>query len=308
MSLSADTRARIESILTSHEVVLFMKGSPQRPQCGFSMKASSIVSGIVPEYAHVDVLQDPEIREGIKVYGQWPTIPQLYVKGELVGGSDIIEQMLNSGELHELLGGAKPERVVPSITISDAAAAQIRAAMAQQGEGLALHMAVDAKFNSRFELKPATGHEIVAEANGIRVHFDLASAPRANGIAIDWIDRGVQGAGLSITNPNAPAPVRTLEVRELAARLGDFTVVDVRPPQARALATFPHAHEVLDEDSHDRLADLPKDTPLAFLCHHGNSSRQAAEHFRSLGFTRVHNVEGGIDQWSVQVDPSVPRY
>ncbi|HEX4940317.1 MAG TPA: glutaredoxin domain-containing protein, partial [Candidatus Kapabacteria bacterium] len=86
MTLTADTRARIESILSSHDVVLFMKGSPQRPQCGFSMKASSIVSGIIPEYAHVDVLQDPEIREGIKEFGQWPTIPQLYVKGELIGG------------------------------------------------------------------------------------------------------------------------------------------------------------------------------------------------------------------------------
>lgn len=205
MNLSADTRARIESILTSHEVVLFMKGSPQRPQCGFSMKASSIVGGLVAEYAHVDVLQDPEIREGIKVYGQWPTIPQLYVKGELIGGSDIIEQMLNTGELHELLGAAAPDRTPPTITVSDEAAAQIRRAMAEQGEGLALHMAVDAKFNSRFELKPLSGQEISASSNGITVHFDLASAPRAHGIAIDWVDNGVQGAGLSIHNPNAPA-------------------------------------------------------------------------------------------------------
>lgn len=203
MSLSADTRARIESILSSHEVVLFMKGSPQRPQCGFSMKASSIVGGLVAEYAHVDVLQDPELREGIKAFGQWPTIPQLYVRGELIGGSDIIEQMMNSGELHELLGGAAPDRTPPTITITDEAAGQIRKAMAEQGEGLALHMAVDATFNSRFELKPATGNEISATSNGIAVHFDLASAPRANGIVIDWVDNGVRGAGLSITNPNA---------------------------------------------------------------------------------------------------------
>ena len=106
MSLSAETRARIESILSSHDVVLFMKGSPQRPQCGFSMKASSIVGGIVSEYAHVDVLQDPEIREGIKVYGQWPTIPQLYIKGEFVGGSDIMMEMYESGELQQLLAAA----------------------------------------------------------------------------------------------------------------------------------------------------------------------------------------------------------
>jgi len=82
----------------------------------------------------------------------------------------------------------------------------------------------------------------------------------------------------------------------------------VRPPAGRQAAPFPGPHEVLDEDSHDRLAALPKDRPLAFLCHHGNSSRQAAEHFRGLGFRQLFNVEGGIDAWSQQVDPSVPRY
>jgi monothiol glutaredoxin len=80
------------------------------------------------------------------------------------------------------------------------------------------------------------------------------------------------------------------------------------PPADRALAPFPGRHTVLDEDSHDRLAALAKDTPLAFVCHHGVSSRQAAEHFRGLGFTDVFNVEGGLDAWSATVDPSFPRY
>jgi len=71
---------------------------------------------------------------------------------------------------------------------------------------------------------------------------------------------------------------------------------------------FPHAHEILDEDSFERLAALPKDTRLAFLCHHGNSSRQAAEHFRGLGFTQLFNVEGGIDAWAERVDNSLQRY
>ena len=110
MSLSPETRARIEQILGAHQVVLFMKGNPNAPQCGFSAKAAGILNGLVPGFGHVDVLADPEIREGIKVYGQWPTIPQLYVGGELLGGSDIIEQMLNSGELHEALGLPAPDR------------------------------------------------------------------------------------------------------------------------------------------------------------------------------------------------------
>ena len=309
MSLSPELRQRIESTLSSNRVVLFMKGDPSSPRCGFSAKAVGILDAISPGYASVDVLADPEIREGIKEYGQWPTIPQLYVGGELVGGSDIIEQMLNSGELHEVLGVAAPDRTPPTISISPAAAEAIRRALDSADTSLGLHLAVDPRFASQFQLKPVTGQEIVAEASGIRVHLDLASAPRANGIAIDWVE-DVRGSGLAISNPNAPPPVKSMSVQELHDRIvaGAIDVIDVRPAQARAIAPFPQPHEVLDEDSHDRLAALPKDLPLAFLCHHGNSSRQAAEHFRGLGFHDIYNVEGGIDAWAAEVDSKVPRY
>ena len=309
MSLSPDLRQRIERTLSSNRVVLFMKGDPSSPRCGFSAKAVGILDALSPGYASVDVLADPEIREGIKEYGQWPTIPQLYVGGELVGGSDIIEQMLNSGELHEVLGVAAPDRTPPNITISPAAAEAIRRALDSADPSLGLHLSVDPRFASQFQLKPVTGQEIVAEASGIRVHLDLASAPRANGIAIDWVE-DVRGSGLAISNPNAPPPVKSMSVQELHDRIvaGAIDVIDVRPAAARATAPFPQPHEVLDEDSHDRLAALPKDLPLAFLCHHGNSSRQAAEHFRGLGFHDIYNVEGGIDAWAAEVDPKVPRY
>jgi monothiol glutaredoxin len=119
----------------------------------------------------------------------------------------------------------------------------------------------------------------------------------------------VQGAGLAIRNPNAPAPVKAMTVEALrdALAAGSVTVVDVRPPSDRARAPFAPA-VALDEDSMARLGALPKETPLAFLCHHGNSSRSAAEHFRGLGFRDVSNVEGGIDAWSQRIDASVPRY
>src|SRR5690606_12369591 len=213
MSLAPDTRTRIETLLSEHRVVLFMKGNPQAPQCGFSAKAAGILNGLIEAYAHVDVLQDAEIREGIKAYGQWPTIPQLYVGGELVGGSDIIEQMLNSGELHTLLGLPEPDRTPPQIHISERAAEAIRGALENAEEGLVLHLSVDPRFNARFELRPASGHEVVAQSNGIRVHFDLASAPRARGLKVDWVE-DARGAGLVIDNPNAPPPVKALTVKE----------------------------------------------------------------------------------------------
>ena len=95
--------ARIADLVTTNNVVLFMKGTPLFPQCGFSSKAISILDHLGVEYATVDVLQDMEIRQGIKEYSDWPTIPQLYVKGEFLGGSDIMMEMYEAGELQDAL-------------------------------------------------------------------------------------------------------------------------------------------------------------------------------------------------------------
>ena len=95
---------RIDSLVKSNEVVLFMKGTALFPQCGFSSRAVAILDHLGVPFETVDVLQDQEIRQGIKEYSDWPTIPQLYVKGEFVGGSDIMMEMFESGELQALVG------------------------------------------------------------------------------------------------------------------------------------------------------------------------------------------------------------
>ena len=89
-------KEKIEKILNDNKVVLFMKGSPEQPQCGFSARATAILNELGTSFHTVDVLQDEEIRQGIKVYGNWPTIPQLYVNKELVGGSDIMMEMFDN--------------------------------------------------------------------------------------------------------------------------------------------------------------------------------------------------------------------
>jgi monothiol glutaredoxin len=107
--MDQDTRQRIDGIVKGHDIVLFMKGSANFPQCGFSGRAVQILKacGVEPRgLASVDVLQDDAIRQGIKEYSNWPTIPQLYVKGEFVGGSDIMMEMYESGELQQLLTAA----------------------------------------------------------------------------------------------------------------------------------------------------------------------------------------------------------
>jgi len=100
----SDANNRIGEIVKANEVVLFMKGTPLFPQCGFSSRAVTILEHLGVPFESVDVLQDQEIRAGIKEYSDWPTIPQLYVKGEFVGGSDIIMEMFKSGELQQLIG------------------------------------------------------------------------------------------------------------------------------------------------------------------------------------------------------------
>ena len=97
-----DSDERIESIVKANDVVLFMKGSTLFPQCGFSSRAVAILDHLGVKYETVDVLADQDIRQGIKSYSDWPTIPQLYVKGEFVGGSDIMMEMFESGELQQL--------------------------------------------------------------------------------------------------------------------------------------------------------------------------------------------------------------
>jgi monothiol glutaredoxin len=108
MSLSDATHQRIASLVASDRVVLIMKGTPAQPQCGFSAKVVDVLSQLGTTYTSYDVLQDAELRDGIKAYASWPTIPQLYIDGEFVGGCDIVTEMCGSGELENLVQPAGP--------------------------------------------------------------------------------------------------------------------------------------------------------------------------------------------------------
>ncbi len=203
MSLSPELRDRLSSLVRSNRVVLFMKGTRDAPQCGFSAAVIQILDSVVPEYTTLDVLSDPEIRTGIKEFSEWPTIPQLYIDGEFVGGCDIVGEMYASGDLHQALGSPVPEPITPKITITDEAAQVLREAM-QGREDQGFHLSIDADFRNSLSLAPRRGSEIEVEASGITVLLDRDSALRADGVTLH-VEQTEQGPRLALANPNAPS-------------------------------------------------------------------------------------------------------
>ena len=221
MALSSETRSQIETLLRQHTVVLFMKGNKQQPRCGFSAKVVEILDGHGVDFRDVDVLSDPALREGIKEFSNWPTIPQLFYQGSLIGGSDIVRQLEESGELLPSLG-IDPSKVVhtpPSISISPEAAAAIKDAAKEAEPGQQLRMvlqrggqSIDLYFDS------PRANDLTVEQHGITVLFDRASAKLASGIAIGFVDG--PGGGFRIDNPNLPYGPSQLGIFTFAGDLG----------------------------------------------------------------------------------------
>ncbi len=309
MSLDESVRQEISDLVRSNDVVLFMKGDRSQPQCGFSATVVGILDALLPEYRTVDVLSAPHIREGIKAFSSWPTIPQLYVNGEFLGGCDIVQEMYGTGELFEALGLERVEAVRPRIELTPAALRALTAASAEHGgAGRELHLSVDPQFQSHLSIAPRSRADVEAITEGLVLLLDPISASRADGITIDVADTP-NGQAFRVDNPKAQK-VRQMSVRELSQLVGSgerFELLDVRTPEERAMAAIPGA-VLLNESEAARIEALPRDTKLVLHCHHGGRSQQAAEQFVALGFSQVWNVVGGIDAWSQEIDPDVPRY
>jgi monothiol glutaredoxin len=311
--LSESVRDRIQSLLAESRVVLFMKGTRRSPQCGFSASVVELLDGWIDDYATVDVLADAELRDGIKAFSEWPTIPQLYVGGEFVGGADILRELEDSGELGTTLGAGALS--APSLTITPDAAAQFRAAFESPDiePSDVLRLAIDNRYHNDLSIGTRRTGDLEVESNGVRLVMDRRSARRARGLTIGFVE-GPDGAGFKIDNPNAPPQVRELSVAELSRRLADarrdgtsLHLFDVRTEQERAIAHIEGA-VLLDANTAEAVEKLPRETALYFHCHHGGRSLAAGQHFIEQGFVEVYNVTGGIDAWSQVVDPSVARY
>ena len=253
------------------------------------------------------VAYDPKvvtIWEGIKEYSAWPTIPQLYVQGEFVGGCDIVTELFQTGELDGKLGASAP--TPPNIRVTDAAQS-------------ALAEAVDAGEFVRLEVSPSFEHglsvgskqpgDLEVPAGKLTLLVDGASARRADGISIDCVETA-DGRAFKIENPNEPPrpkPLQPAELKQMFDRGEPLLLVDVRTVEEATVARI-EPSQLLDQPLMEKLEGMDKTTTLVFYCHHGQRSQRAAEHFAGLGFSRTYNLIGGIDAWSREIDPDVARY
>lgn len=310
MTLDANLKKKLDQIVNSDNVVLFMKGSRSFPQCGFSASVVNILNTLIPKYTTVNILTDADVRGGMKEYSDWPTFPQLFVRGEFIGGADIVRQMHESGDLEKKLGDLVAAPKAPKLTVTAKAAAELQEALKEGGGGDVIHLTITPGWEHQLDLGPKEASHVTVEAGGLTIQLDRASAARAEGVSIDFIEAS-DGAGFKIDNPNRPAVVRELPPKEIKALVESGKLAgrlyDVRTEKERATAKIEGVPQ-LDDKTMAEVEGLPKDTPLAFHCHSGGRSRAAAEHFLKLGFTNVYNMTGGIDAWSRDVDPKVPRY
>jgi len=306
INLADPTHQKIDTLVKSNPVLLFMKGTRTFPQCGFSASVVGMLDELGASYETFNILEDSEVREGAKAYSDWPTFPQLYVKGELVGGADIVKGLYGSGELHKLLGVQLEEVAPPSITITDWAAEVLREA-AKREKHQALRIEVSARFQYGLLFSEDRPGDLIVESNGFTILVDRGSAKRANGLVLDY---SRDNKGFVIENPNEPPKVKQASVRDLKKALDDnprLHLYDVRTMDERERASIPGS-KLFGPDVREAAMKLPKDTPLWFVCHTGRRSNSAAETFIAAGFTKVFNVHGGIDAWSREIDPTTPRY
>jgi len=180
-------RQRITHELQDNRVVLFMKGTALEPRCGFSARVGSILRELSVTYRDIDVLSEEAIREEIKTYSDWPTFPQLYVDGRFIGGCDIVSDLYESGELHQLLGLERPKATDrPAVTITERAAAEVRKASGSDLQKLRFDIGPHGEYDLYFD--QARPGDVEISDRGIEMLVSRPNASQVNGLTIDFVE------------------------------------------------------------------------------------------------------------------------
>ena len=197
----------------------------------------------------------------------------------------------------------------PAIRLSDLARRALQEAAVDTG-GDPVRMRISDRFEYDLSFGPSADGDLTVDCGGIAIVLDPSSAQRADGLSIDFVS-GPDGAGFTIEHPNDPPTVHQISATDLKAMMDrgvSLELVDVRTEEERAIAQI-QGSRLLNQEGHDYLVSLDRNTVMLFQCHHGIRSQSAAEYFlREQGFSNLYNLRGGIDAWSQLVDPSVPRY
>lgn len=297
--MSTEVQIKIKEIIASDTVVIFMKGNRAEPQCGFSATVVGILDNYLPDYATVDVLADPEIRQGIKEFSSWPTVPQIYVKGEFIGGCDILKELEKNGELAKIFGIELPTKINPIITISDEAKTALQDAMVDAGEGEVFRLKISPQFEHSLSFDTGNSTDIVVSANGVKIYLDPWTAVRADGLKLSYKVNKME-RGFEIDNPNAPRTVQEMSPHELAHRLADkdgLILIDVRTQEEWDEGHIKQARLFLAMTALEKDA-LKVNDEIAFICRSGGRSTKAAKEFLARGFKSVFNISGGMTAWN----------
>jgi monothiol glutaredoxin len=314
--MDVNIKEKCEKMIGSHKIVLFMKGNRKQPNCGFSSRVVGMLEELEVDYQTFNVLydsgrtdewgqNDPDIRGGMKEFSSWPTFPQLYVDQDFVGGCDIITELNQSGELAQLLGVTLEEVSLPKIECSEAMINVLKASLQKHDGGVHLEISKDFQYDIGIGPKQPGNFEVVVQ--GVPFYLSRGSAKRADGLKLDYDSR--PEGGVLIDNPNEPQ-VGDLSVVDLKKWLDegkDLAIFDVRGEDERAISKLAEA-KPFDAEGQAFFATLAKDSTIVFQCRSGGRSMQAARHFALQGYTNVHNLVGGINAWSAQIDSSIPQY
>ena len=222
---NSDPKERISNLIEENPVLLFMKGTPEAPQCGFSNRVIQVLNSWDVPFESINVLSDESIRQEIKDFSNWPTIPQLYINREFVGGCDIVEELSTNGELAEVLKQAYPDR--------------------------------------------------------------------------------------EFTPPPPPAEVQEIsstEASEMLKQNPEIPLLDVRSEEEREMACITNSRMLDNQLAQEIQESWDLESPMILICHQGVRSLQAGQYFTSQGFQQVYHISDGIDGWSLNVDPAIPRY
>lgn len=305
--MAHDIHDKIDELVKQNPIILFMKGTREQPQCGFSRQVVDVLKRLVPDFVTVDVLSDPNIREGVKQYSSWPTLPQLYIRGEFIGGCDIVLDLFQKNELQGILGVKKASKA-PLINISERALQAFKNALSSE-PGDDIRISIGADFEHGLQFDSQKPDDFLVEVSGIKLILDPYSALRAENLAIDFSEDSL-AAGFLFANPQEPPLVNELSPRDLAhwrEQNKEVLLIDVRPKDEWLTAQIDFAKR-LEDMSPSEIANLDKNMAIVFHCHHGSRSLRMANAWRLRGFKNLYNLSGGIEAWSRQVDKTVPLY